>query len=96
MIATTILATAHTYMASPIWDIGLTIRDRGIDTAVFFLLAGTGLVAAATFLFSKNKTHALKVLGIGIVIAGVVSALPSLGVVSKDSVNGLTHSTSYR
>lgn len=95
MITTTLLA-ATDYMAAPIWEIGASIRNRGIETAVWVLLGGTAVVTAITFFAVKNKTHALKVLAIGILLAGLVGALPSLGLVSKDSVNGLTNSTSYR
>lgn len=95
MITTTLLA-ATDYMAAPIWEIGANIKNRGIETAVWVLLGGTAVVSVVTFLASKNKTNALKVAAFGIILAGVIGALPSLGLVSKDSVNGLTNSTSYR
>jgi uncharacterized membrane protein len=44
------------------------------------------------YIFSKNKTAALKALAIGVLIAGLVGSLPALGVMSKDTVTGLTNS----
>ncbi|SIC62154.1 Uncharacterised protein [Mycobacteroides abscessus subsp. abscessus] len=95
MITTTLLA-ATDYMAAPFWEIGANIKNRGIETAVYVLFGGTAVVSVITFLVAKNKTHALKVAAFGILLAGIIGALPSLGIVSKDSVNGLTNTTSYR
>ena len=85
-------ATQVTYVAAPIWDIGANIKNQGIQFAVFLLLGGSAVVSAGLYLVSRNKTAALKTLAIGVVLAGLVSSLPSLGVMSKDTVGGLTNS----
>ena len=85
-------ATQVTYVAAPIWDIGANIKNQGIQFAVFLLLGGSAVVSAVYYLVSQNKTAALKTLAIGVVLAGLVSSLPSLGVMSKDTVGGLTNS----
>ena len=86
-------AAAHvTTLAAPIWDIGADIKNQGITFAVYLLIGGTALVAAAHYFVGRNKTAALKTLAIGILLIGLVGSLPSLGVVSKDTVGGLTHS----
>ncbi|MDY6869197.1 MAG: hypothetical protein SV966_00975 [Actinomycetota bacterium] len=85
-------ATQVTYVAAPIWDIGANIKNQGIQFAVFLLLGGSAVVSAVYYLVSRNKTAALKTLAIGVVLAGLVSSLPSLGVMSKDTVGGLTNS----
>ena len=56
-------------------------------------MGGTALVAAAHYFVGRNKTAALKTLVIGVVLIGLVGSLPSLGVVSKDTVGGLTNGT---
>lgn len=84
--------THVTYMAAPIWDIGANIKNQGITFAVYLLLGGSALVSAVVFIFSKNKTVALKTLAVGVVLAGLIGSLPSLGVMSKDTVSGLTNS----
>lgn len=81
-----------TYLAAPLWDIGANLKNQGISFAVYLLMGGTGLAAAFLFLVAKNKTAALKVLAVGTVLIGLVSSLPALGVVSKDTVGGLTNS----
>jgi hypothetical protein len=78
--------------AAPIWDIGANLKNQGITFAVYLLMAGTALTAAAHFFIGHNKTAALKTVAIGVVLIGVVGSLPSLGVVSKDTVGGLTRS----
>lgn len=93
---TSAVAQNITTVAAPIWDIGANLKSQGITFAVFCLLGGTAVVSAITFFVAKDKTLALKVLGTGVVLAGLVSQLPSLGVVSKDTVGGLTHSGGYR
>ena len=40
----------------------------------------------------RNKTAALKTLAVGVVLIGLVGSLPALGVVSKDTIGGLTNS----
>ena len=85
-------AAQVTYVAAPIWDIGANIKNQGIQFAVFLLLGGSAVVSAVYYLVSRNKTAALKTLAIGVVLAGLVSSLPSLGVMSKDTVGGLTNS----
>ena len=85
-------AAQVTYVAAPIWDIGANIKNQGIQFAVFLLLGGSAVVSAVYYLVSQNKTAALKTLAIGVVLAGLVSSLPSLGVMSKDTVGGLTNS----
>ena len=89
-------ASQVTYMAAPIWDIGANIKNQGITFAVYALLGGTALVAAWSYFVAKDKTQALKVLAVGVVLVGIVGSLPSLGVVSKDTVGGLTNSGGYR
>lgn len=79
-------------VAAPIWDIGAELKNKGITFAVFLLMAGTALVAAIEFFVAHNKTAALKTVAIGVVLMGVVGSLPSLGVVSKDTVGSVTHS----
>ena len=81
-----------TYMAAPLWDIGANLKNQGISFAVYLLMGGTALVAAFMFVVGKNKTAALKVLAVGTVLIGLVGSLPALGVVSKDTVGGLTNS----
>jgi|UniRef100_A0A5Q5BSY2 hypothetical protein len=85
-------AAQVTYVAAPIWDIGANIKNQGIQFAVFLLLGGSAVVSSVYYLVSRNKTAALKTLAIGVVLAGLVSSLPSLGVMSKDTVGGLTNS----
>ena len=85
-------AAQVTYVATPIWDIGANIKNQGIQFAVFLLLGGSAVVSSVYYLVSRNKTAALKTLAIGVVLAGLVSSLPSLGVMSKDTVGGLTNS----
>ncbi|MFV8227430.1 hypothetical protein [Mycolicibacterium fortuitum] len=84
--------THVTYMAAPIWDIGANIKNQGISFAVYLLMGGTALVSAALYFIAKNKTAALKTLAVGVVLIGLVGSLPALGVVSKDTVGGLTNS----
>ncbi|MGA9375124.1 hypothetical protein BEL07_20605 [Mycolicibacterium grossiae] len=81
-----------TYMAAPLWDIGANIKNQGITFAVYLLLGGTALVSAAMYFVGRNKTGALKALAIGVVLVGLVGSLPALGVVSKDTIGGLTNS----
>ena len=79
-------ASQVTYMAAPIWDIGANIKNQGITFAVYLLIGGTALVSAGYYFIGKNKTAALKTL------IGLVGSLPALGVVSKDTIGGLTNS----
>jgi len=88
----TVLAENVTTVAAPIWDIGANIKNQGITFAVYLLMGGTALVSAAYYFIGHNKTAALKTLAVGIVLIGLVGSLPSLGVVSKDTIGGLTHS----
>jgi hypothetical protein len=85
-------ASQVTYMAAPIWDIGANIKNQGITFAVYLLLGGSALVSAGLYVFSKNKTAALKTLAVGVLLAGLIGSLPALGVMSKDTVSGLTNS----
>jgi len=80
------------YVAAPIWDIGANIKNQGITFAVYLLLGGSAVVSAAMYFVAKNKTAALKTLAIGVVLAGLIGSLPALGVMSKDTVGGLTNS----
>lgn len=80
------------YVAAPIWDIGANIKNQGISFAVYLLMGGTALVAAVYYFIAKNKTAALKTLAVGVLLIGLVGSLPALGVVSKDTVGGLTNS----
>ena len=84
--------TQVTYVAAPIWDIGANVKNQGITFAVYLLMGGTALIAAVHLLVSKNKTAALKTVAIGVVLIGLVGSLPALGVVSRDTVGGLTNS----
>ncbi|HUO38465.1 MAG TPA: hypothetical protein VMU34_11775 [Mycobacterium sp.] len=92
----TVLADHVGTVAAPLWDIGTNIKNQGITFAVYVLLGGTALVAAAYYFIGHDKTRALKAVAIGIVLVGIVSALPSLGIVAKDTVSGLTNSGGYR
>lgn len=86
-------AASHvTYLAAPIWDIGANIKNQGITFAVYLLMGGTALVAAGMYIIAKNKTAALKTVAVGAVLIGLVGSLPALGVVSKDTIGGLTNS----
>lgn len=93
-IASTVMASGDvaghaSYIAAPIWDVGAQIKSQGITFAVYLLIGGTALIAAIAYFVSKDKTFALKTVAIGIVLIGIVAALPSLGVMSKDTVGGL-------
>lgn len=85
-------ANQVTYLAAPIWDIGANIKNQGITFAVYLLLGGSALVSAVLYVGGKNKTAALKTLAIGVLLAGLIGSLPALGVMSKDTVSGLTNS----
>ena len=82
-----------TYMAAPIWDIGANIKNQGISFAVYLLMGGTALIAAVYYFVAKNKTAALKTLAVGVVLIGLIGALPALGVMSKDTANTLVGGT---
>jgi hypothetical protein len=85
-------AAAHLKtVAAPIWDIGANLKTQGITFATYILMAGTAVLAAAHF-FGRNKTAAIRTAAIGIVLVGIVHAIPALGVMSKDTIGGLTHS----
>ena len=84
-------ATHVTTVAAPIWDIGANIKNQGITFAVYLLIGGTALIAAGYYFIAKNKTAALKTLAVGVVLIGLVGSLPALGVVSKDTIGGLTN-----
>lgn len=87
-------AAAHvSTVAAPIWDIGASLKDKGISFAVYALMGGTAVVAAAQYIVGRNKTGALKTLAIGVVLIGLVGSLPALGLASKDSVGGITSGT---
>jgi hypothetical protein len=93
MDGSAIMAAQHvTNVAAPIWDIGANIKNQGITFAVYILMGGTALVAAFMYFVGRNKTGALKAVAIGVVLIGVIGALPSLGVISKDTITGLTNS----
>ena len=49
-------------------------------------------MSAGYYFIGKNKTAALKTLAVGVVLIGLVGSLPALGVVSKDTIGGLTNS----
>ncbi|MEY8019130.1 hypothetical protein [Mycobacterium servetii] len=85
------LASAHvTTLAAPLWDIGANLKTQGIKFAEFLLMGGTALVSACYFFIGHDKTKALKAAAIGVVLMGVVSSLPALGIVSTQTVSGLT------
>lgn len=87
------VSAAHvTTVAAPIWDIGANIKNQGITFAVYLLMGGTALLAAFHYFVGHNKTAALKTVAVGVLLIGVVGSLPQLGVVSKDTVGGLTNS----
>lgn len=88
---TSVLASHTSTLAAPIWDVGAQIKNKGITFAVFALMGGSAVLSAWSFFVAKDKTQALKVIGIGVVLAGLVASLPALGVVSKDTVGGLTN-----
>lgn len=91
------IATAHvTNVAAPIWDIGTNIKTQGIKFAIELILGGTAIISAGLFFLAKNKTMALKTAAIGVVLAGVFAALPSLGVMSQDTFRDLTNSRGMR
>ncbi|OBK04908.1 hypothetical protein [Mycobacterium sp. 1245852.3] len=86
-------AAAHVLtVAAPIWDIGANVKNQGISFAVFLLMGGTAVLAVFEYFVVKNKTAALKTVAVGVILIGIIGALPSLGVVSKDTVHGLTNS----
>ena len=80
-------------MSAPLWDIGANIKSQGITFAVYLLMGGTALIAASHYFIGRNKTAALKTVAIGVILIGLISSLPALGVVSKDTVGGLTNSS---
>lgn len=84
------------YVAAPIWDIGANIKNQGITFAVYLLMGGSAIISAGLYFVVKNKTAALKTFAVGVVLAGLIGALPALGVVSKDTVYGLTNSGGTR
>jgi hypothetical protein len=85
-----------TTVAAPIWDIGSNIKNQGITFAVYALMGGTALVAAFQYFVKSDKTQAMKAVVVGIALTGIIGALPALGVVSRDTVNGITNSGGYR
>ncbi|SIJ21600.1 Uncharacterised protein [Mycobacteroides abscessus subsp. abscessus] len=85
-----------TEIAAPIWDIGANIKNQGITFAVWCLIGGTALVSMFYFFFEKNKTYAIRTLVIGVVLIGLVGALPSLGVMSRDTTRDLVNTGGYR
>lgn len=85
-------AAEVSYVAAPIWDIGSNIKNQGITFAVYLLIGGTALVAAGYYFIARNKTAALKTLAVGVVLIGLIGSLPALGVVSRDTIGGLTNS----
>ncbi|MBO0882425.1 MAG: hypothetical protein J2P17_19255 [Mycobacterium sp.] len=90
------VATAHVRtIAAPLWDIGTNIKTQGIKFALFLLMGGTAVVSAGHYFIGHDKTKALKAAAVGIVLMGIVGALPALGIVSTQTVNGITQ-VSYR
>lgn len=87
-----VAATHVRTLAAPIWDVGANIKNQGISFAVYLLMGGVALIAAIEYFIVKNKTAALKTVGVGVVLIGIVGSLPALGVVSKDTVHSLTNS----
>lgn len=84
-------AGAHvTTTASTFWDIGANIKTQGIRTAVYMLMGGTALVAAFEYLIARNRTGALKTVAIGLVVIGLVSNMPALGGMAKDTTTSIT------
>ncbi|MFV8169748.1 hypothetical protein [Mycobacterium sp. DBP42] len=100
-IASTVVASGDvaghvSYVAAPIWDVGAQIKSQGITFAVYLLIGGTALIVALAYFVSKDKTFALKTAAVGIVLIGIVAALPALGVMSKDTMNGLVGTSGVR
>src|SRR5271166_422801 len=91
LVLDSVAAIHVTTVAAPIWDIGANLKNQGITFAVNLLMGGTALVAAGYYFIAKNKTAALKTLAVGVVLIGLVGSLPALGVVSKDTIGGLTN-----
>jgi hypothetical protein len=91
-----VLADHVSTIAAPLWDIGANLKNQGIRFAVYGLIGGTALIAMCYYFIGHDKTKALKAVAIGVVLIGVVSNLPALGVMSKDTVSGLTNSGGYR
>lgn len=89
--ATSGTAAHVTTLAAPLWDIGTNLKNEGIKFAVYLLMGGTAVVAAGYYFIAKNKTGALKTLAIGVVLIGLIGSLPALGVMSKDTIGGLTN-----
>ncbi len=82
--------------SAPIWDIGANLKNQGITFAVYVLLGGTALVGCFYYFVKSDKTQAMKAVAVGIALTGIIGALPSLGVVSRDTVTGITNSGGYR
>jgi hypothetical protein len=89
---TSIAPPRITTVSAPLWDIGDNIKSQGITFAVYLLMGGTALIAASHYFIGRNKTAALKTVAVGVILIGLVGSLPALGVVSKDTVGGLTNS----
>ena len=85
-------AAQITYITTPIWDIDANIKNQNITFAMYLLIGGSALVSAGYYFIGRNKTAALKTLAVGVVLIGLVGSLPALGVVSKDTIGGLTNS----
>lgn len=82
--------THVTTTASTFWDIGANIKNQGIKTAVYLLMGGTALVAAFEYLVARNRTGALKTVAVGLVVIGLVSNMPALGSMAKDTTTSIT------
>ena len=85
-----------TYSAGSIWDIGANFKAQGIPFAVYILMGGVAIIAAWQYFVLANKTHALRVVAVGVVLIGIIGALPSLGIMSRDTVNSITNSGGFR
>lgn len=90
------IAQQITTVAAPIWDIGANFKDKGIKFATYILMGGIALVAAVTYFIMKDKTATMKAVAVGIVLIGIINALPSLGLMSTDTVKSVTNTGGYR
>lgn len=83
-------------VAAPIWDIGANFKNQGIRFATFMLLGGTALVGMFLYFVSKDKTQAMKAVAFGIVLVGIINALPALGMVSTDTIKSISNTGGNR
>lgn len=85
-----------TYTATTILDIANNLKNDGITLAMTLGIAGTAIVAIFFFFVERNRTGALKVIAVGLIVVGLISQLPRLGLVSRDTVGQVVNSGGYR